>query len=258
MTAVLVDPETSAVGQGPTVLLLHPLGVDRTVWGRLARRLAGFRVLSYDLPGHGASPAPAGPLVVGDLADQAARVLDQEAGPAHVVGLSLGGLVAVDLAARHPGVVRSLVVVDAVARYPEAMRRMWHDRAALVRERGMEPVVAPTLDLWFTAEARTGRAPVVGEVEALLRAMDPEGYARACELLAEADTRELLPRVAAPTLVVCGDDDAPPFTAAAPVLAEATGEGRLAWLLGARHAGALEQPEAIADLLRAFFDGVTR
>lgn len=253
----LTDPELSETGTGPTVLLLHPLGVDRTVWGPVARRLDGFRVLSYDLPGHGSAPVPTRSLLVGDLADQAAGVLGREPGPAHVVGVSLGGLVGLDLAARHPERVRSLVVVDAVARYPDAMRQMWRERAQLVREEGMEPVVGPTLDLWFTARARSARTPVVEEVEALLRAADPEGYARACELLAEADTRELLPRITAPTLVVCGDDDAPPFTAAAPVLAGSVANGRLAWLLGARHAGALEQPEATADLVRAFLDGVS-
>jgi len=145
--------------------------------------------------------------------------------------------------------------VDAVDVYPPPMRSMWQDRAALVRAEGTTPVVEPTLELWFSAEAREAGAQVVDTVRGLLLATDPEGYARACEALQTADTSELLASIRATTLVVCGEYDAPAFTAAAPRLADTVPNGRLVWLPGARHAGALEQPEAFAGLLADFLSG---
>jgi 3-oxoadipate enol-lactonase len=132
------------------------------------------------------------------------------------------------------------------------MQQMWRDRAVLVRECGMAPVVDPTLELWFTGEARAAEMPVVATTRSLLSAADPDGYAWACDLLASADTRGLLPAIKAPVLVVCGDQDAPAFTEAAPALAATVPDGRLSWLAGARHGAAFERPRELADLLMAF------
>jgi 3-oxoadipate enol-lactonase len=246
-------PHLQATGEGPPVVLLHPLGVDHSVWSPVTARLTGFTFLTYDLPGHGRTPAPQRRCTVDDLADQLADLLaGAGVGGAHVVGVSLGGLVAQAFAARHPDLVDHLVVVDAVDVYPPAMRTMWVDRAALVRSQGLEPVVGPTLELWFTPAARDSGDEVVDTVRRLLLDADPEGYARACETLEAADTSGQLGRIAAPTLVVCGESDAPPFRAAAPRLAGAVADGRLVWLPQAQHAGALERPDAFVDLLRAF------
>ena len=258
MTEDLPPPELHRTGTGPPVVLLHPLGVDHTVWAPVEAQVAGVTFLSYDLPGHGGTPAPDRRCTIDDLADQLAALLrSEDVGPASVVGVSLGGLVAQSLAARHPASVDRLVVVDAVDVYPPAMRTMWHDRAELVRSEGMAPVVQPTLDLWFTPAALEGPQEVVRTVERLLLDADPEGYARACEVLETADTGHLVARIAAPTLVVCGEDDAPPFTSAAPRLAETVKDGRLAWLDHARHAGALERPAAFASLLATFLQAAS-
>jgi 3-oxoadipate enol-lactonase len=253
VTLPLPVPEMVRAGDGPPVVLLHPLGVDRTVWRQVEMAIPGFRFLTYDLPGHGATPAPGERCTVEDLSDQLADLLrTADVGPAHVVGVSLGGLVAQALAAREPALVDHLVVVDAVAVYPSAMRDMWRERAALVREQGIEPVVVPTLELWFTAGALERDEDVVRTVRRLLRDTNPEGYARACEVLESADTTDLLERITAPTMVVCGEDDAPAFTAAAPLLAESVAGARLEWLTGVRHAGAFEHPSAFAALLASF------
>jgi len=256
VTTDLPRPQLHRTGGGPPVVLLHPLGVDHSVWSPVQTRLERFTLLGYDLPGHGRTAVPASRYTVDDLAEQLAGLLDEQAvGAAHVVGVSLGGLVAQALAARRPDLVDHLVVVDAVDVYPPPMRSMWQDRAALVRAEGTAPVVEPTLELWFSAEAREAGAQVVDTVRGLLLATDPEGYARACEALQTADTSELLASIRATTLVVCGEYDAPAFTAAAPRLADTVPNARLVWLPGARHAGALEQPEAFAGLLADFLSG---
>ena len=254
----LRGPELHRTGEGPPVLLLHPLGVDRSFWDGVVPALGGHEVLAYDFPGHGETPVPADPYTVEDLADQARELL-ADAGQARVdvVGVSLGGLVALRLAADVPDLVRRLVVVDAVAVYPQPMREMWRDRAARAPAEGVEPFLDPTLALWFTAERLAEGGPVVDGARRAFLAGDPRGYALACRALEQADVAGVLDRITAPTLVVCGEDDAPPFTAAARDLGERLPDVRVVWLSPARHAGVLEQPEQFRDALVGFL-GETR
>jgi 3-oxoadipate enol-lactonase len=246
-------PTLYRTGEGPPVLLLHPLGVDRSFWDGVVPTLSGSEVLTYDFPGHGDTPAPEQPYGIAELAVQARQLLtDAGVGPVDVVGVSLGGLVALQLAADTPDLVRRLVVVDAVAVYPEPLRAMWRDRAERAPVEGMEPFVDPTMGLWFTPEALANGGPLVESVRARLRAADPHGYALACRALERADVTGVLDRIAAPTLVVCGEDDAPPFTAAASDLAARLPGARVEWLAPARHAGVLEQPDQFRAALAGF------
>jgi len=249
----LPAPVLHRTGQGTPVLLLHPLGVDASFWDGVVPALDGHEVLTYDFPGHGRTPVPAEPYTIEDLADQARQLLD-EAGVARVdvVGVSLGGLVALRLAADAPDLVRRLVVVDAVAAYPEPMRDMWRDRAARAPAEGVAPFLDPTLALWFTADRLAEGGPVVEGARRSFLAGDGRGYGLACGALAQADLTSVLDRITAPALVVCGEDDAPPFTAAAAQFGERLPDARVVWLSPARHAGVLEQPEQFRDALVGF------
>jgi 3-oxoadipate enol-lactonase len=227
--------------------------VDRSFWEGVLPALQGFEALTYDFPGHGRTPAPPEPYTVEDLADQAQALL-ADAGHARVdvVGVSLGGLVAQRLAADAADLVRRLVVVDAVSVYPEPLREMWRERAARAPVEGLDPFLDPTLGLWFTADRVAEGGPVVEQVRRAFLAGDPRGYALACRALEQADLTGVLDRITAPTLVVCGEDDAPPFTAAARKLGERLADARVVWLSPARHAGVLEQPEQFRDALIGF------
>ena len=259
----LPEPVLHRTGEGPPVLLLHPLAADRSFWDGVIPALDGFEVLSYDFPGHGETPVPAETYTIEDLADQA-RALLAGAGyvAVDVVGVSLGGLVAQRLAADAPELVGRLVVVDAVDVYPEALRDMWRDRAARAPDEGVEPFLEPTLALWFTARGLAEGGPVVEQVRDGFLAADPRGYGLACRALELADVTGVVDRISAPTLLVCGEDDAPPFTAAARRLAERLADARLVWLTPARHAGVLEQPEqfraALLDFLREDRSAIAR
>jgi 3-oxoadipate enol-lactonase len=243
----------TAAASSPAVLLLHPLGVDRTMWDPLVERLDGMHAFAIDLLGHGAAPPPQTRSSVEDYAAAAADLLRRrDDGPVHVVGVSLGGLVAQVIASAHPELVARLVIVDAVPVYPEQMRQMWRDRATAVRADGMSAVLDPTLALWFTQAARERSTPEVARARDLLAVADPEGYARSCEVLETADTTDRLPSIVAPTLVVCGTEDAPAFTAAAPRMTASIPDARLEWIEGARHAAAFERPDAMRTLLQEF------
>ncbi|MGW4794609.1 alpha/beta fold hydrolase [Nonomuraea sp. NPDC004297] len=246
------------------LLLLHALGADAHCWAEVTTALSGTpdgtlheppdgafgEVFAVDLPGHGRAPCLPRGAGIGDVADLVAGLLAGER--VHVAGMSLGGLVAQELAARHPGLVDRLVLADTVAVYPEPMREMWRERARVAREHGLAGLAGPMAEMWFTDAARDG--PAAAQVRERFLAMDAEGYARACEALESADTTALIPAIGAPTLVVCGSADLPPFTDAARLLHARLPGSELVWLDGAKHAAPLEHPAAFAAAVRIFLD----
>ncbi|MEV0563812.1 alpha/beta fold hydrolase [Dactylosporangium sp. NPDC050588] len=251
MSGVAVRGRTLREGQGPTVVLLHPLGAGADFWQPAAASLDGLGVYSVDLPGHGGCPVPDDPYGTADVAAALAthlRGLGHES--VHVVGLSLGGLVALELGAHDPGLVSSLVVAATVPSYPEDWREKWRARAADAGRLGVTPFVEPTLQLWLTPAALAADGPEVAYVKRTLGGTDPRGYALACLALADADVTPRLGTITAPTLLVDGELDAPLFHDGAARLARSIPGARRAVIAGARHASALEFAEPFARLVR--------
>ncbi|MGH6969220.1 MAG: alpha/beta fold hydrolase [Stellaceae bacterium] len=241
-------------GNGPPVVLLHCLGVDHRLWPiALAGMEREHTLLAYDFPGHGASPVPLAPYGIADLSAQLAAVLDRAGiARATLAGISLGGLVAQHFAVRHPARVDRLVLIDTTPCYTDELRKMWAVRAAQARQDGVGALIPGLLEIWFTKAFAAQDPPAVRYVRGALELCPGEGYARACEALAAADLRDLAAKIAAPTLVVCGEQDIPSFLDAARWLDANIANSRLAWLAPARHASILERPEAFRRALREF------
>jgi 3-oxoadipate enol-lactonase len=258
-------------GVGAPVVLLHPLGADLDFWRPVAARLDGHACYALDLPGHGSAAVPDGGYSLDELADEVAcHLAAQGIHRAQLVGLSLGGIVALRLAITRPDLVSSLVVADAVARYPDDWPAQWHARAARAREQGVASMREALISLWLTPASRGG-ATAADSLGGAIAAVSPggataaetyadqafarmsdEGYALACELLADVDLRAGLAQIAGPTLVLCGAQDAPMFRDAADGLAAAITGAELGWIPAAAHASALEQPAEFASQVAAF------
>lgn len=214
---------------------------------------SGYRVLRYDLPGHGTSPDPRQPYGMAALAEQLAAVLDGSGvARAHVVGMSLGGLVAQEFAGRFPGRVDRLVLVDTTPQYPAALKQKWVERAATARSSGVAAMIEEKLGIWFTPEFVAAGGPAIQYVRATLAACSGEGYARACEALQAADLRDSVRRIRAPTLILLGDGDLPPFHEAAAWMAARIADSRVALIENARHAAPIQQPREFVRLVREF------
>ncbi|MFI1618329.1 3-oxoadipate enol-lactonase [Streptomyces lydicus] len=231
----------------PPLLLGPSLGTTGAVWDPQLPALAErFRVVRWDLPGHGGTPAaetttvPALARRVLDLAD--ALGIDRFG----YAGISLGGAVGAWLAAHHPERITSLTLICSSARFGEPAG--WHDRAALVREAGLGPVAGGTAGRWFTP-AFAGSPQAVALVDTLRRTVAPTGYAACCDALAGFDLRDGLARITAPTLVVAGRADPATPPAHARELADGIPDASLVELAGAAHLASVERPAAVLAAL---------
>lgn len=248
-------------GQGPLVVLSHALGCDLSMWDGVAAALQDrYTVLRYDQRGHGKTPATAGAYGMDDLADDAAELIRaQGTGPVHFVGLSMGGMTAQALAARHPGLVRSIVVANSAASYDEAARAMWQARIDTVLANGVPPIADGALQRWFTPEFRAdlvnGGAARVARLRAVLEATQAAPYAAACAAVAGIALDEGNARIACPTLVIAGSRDEATPPAMSQAIADRIPGARLA-SLDAAHLSTVEQPEGFARLLTEFWEGL--
>lgn len=235
----------------PTVVLSNSLGTDLSMWDAQAAVLATrFHVVRHDTRGHGASAAPAGPYTIALLGRDVLALLDHlDIERAHVVGLSMGGVIAQWLGAHAPGRLHKLVLANTAARI--GTEEGWRARAATVRADGMNEIAAGAPGRWFTPEFVARQPVVVGLTQKTLRGLHPEGYAACCEALAVADLSGDIGRVVAPTLVIAGALDPVTTMLDAQALADAIPDATLA-KLPASHLSNIEAPDRFTDLVATF------
>lgn len=229
-------------GDAPVLVLPCSLGTSRELWDP-APFTQRFRVLRYEHRGHGESDAPAGQYTMEELASDALTLLDTlRVDHASWIGLSLGGMVAMWIAACAPERIERLVLACTAARMPSP--QAYAERAGVVRKQGLEPLADDVVSRWFTAAAPDA---LRARFRAILVATRPEGYAGCCEALAEWDFRDRLAEIAAPTLVIAGAEDESIPAEHTDLLAERIPDARGTVLEGAAHLANLERPAAFAD-----------
>jgi 3-oxoadipate enol-lactonase len=242
-------------GHGPTVVLSHGLGCTLAMWDEVVALLKSeFTLLRYDHRGHGKSDVPAAPYTIDMLADDAAALIATQAtGPVHFVGLSMGGMTAQALAARHPQAVKSIVIANSASWYDETAKGLWATRMATVRAKGVAAIADGALPRWFTAAflADAAGAARIARTRAELENTDSGGYVACCEAIAGMDLRAGNARISCPTLVIAGarDEATPPVLSEKMVASIAGAELRS---IDAAHLSAVEQPEAFAGLVGDF------
>ncbi|GAA1969830.1 4-carboxymuconolactone decarboxylase [Catenulispora subtropica] len=239
-----------------TPLLLGPsIGTSLRLWepqlDALTRR---HRVLRFDLPGHGGSPAVPDARTTRELAAYVLALADAQGWDAFAyAGVSLGGAIGARIAIDHPERVTRLALLASSADFGGS--RPWLDRAELVRAEGTAPLLTTSPARWFADPAATADSTLGRALLSDLAAADPEGYARCCEAIADHDVTAVLGRIQAPTLVVQGRQDpaTPPVHGRA--LADGIPHARLLELPGAAHLPGVDRPAAVTDALLRHFEG---
>jgi 3-oxoadipate enol-lactonase len=239
----------------PVLVLGNSLGTNFHLWdAQLTDLAARFRVLRYDMRGHGLTEAPAGvdAYTIDGLAGDVLALADAlKVDRFHYCGLSIGGMVGQRLGARAPDRVRSLALCNTTMKVgaPQAYR----DRADAVRRNGLASIGDAVLERWFTAGFLKRNPDTARGMRTMLVRNSVEGYAGCCLALAAMDLGADLRAIACPTLVVAGaKDQATPPEAGRAIAAVVPG-ARFVEIADCAHISSVEQPAEVAAALTAFF-----
>jgi pimeloyl-ACP methyl ester carboxylesterase len=203
-------------GEGDPIILVHGLGGSSNSWTPQLGMLAGrYRIVRPDLQGSGRSPLGSGPLSVDGFAEsliRMAKVLGIER--AHFAGHSLGTIICQKIAIAEPRLVRSLTFCAAFLAPPDQGRQGLKDRAAKARAEGMSEVADALLKAAISNHSKQNNPVALAAARESLMRQCPQGYAATCEALAAVEAADVA-RIAAPTLLIAGEDDpvAPPSIA---------------------------------------------
>jgi 3-oxoadipate enol-lactonase len=232
-------------GQGPPLVLLHSLAMAGAMWdGAVAALADRFEVVTVDLRGHGASEGDGRPFSVEDMAGDLAELLDALGiERTSLLGLSMGGSVAIVFAALFGDRADRLVLADTTANYGPDRVESWEERARTAVERPREAQLDFQLERWFSPAFRERDPDAVRRMGEIFVACDSQVHAAACRALGALDANALVGEIRAPALVIVGEEDyaTPPDMARA--LAEGIPDARLSVLPGVRHMSLIERPD---------------
>ena len=239
----------------PALTFVNSLGTDMRLWEPQANRLSKYyRVLRYDIRGHGKSSLGDGPMTIEQLGrDLRALLSHLEIERTHVCGLSLGGMVALWLAACHPERIDRAIFANTSARI--GTPGVWQSRIAAVRGGGMAAIREQVVARFLGEEFRARRPDVSETIGEMLLRQSAAGYIAACMLLQETDLHPIIPSIRAPSMIISGtrDEATPPYQAAE---LQAAIAGSRAAMLDAAHLSNVEQPDAFTDQVIRFLGTV--
>ncbi len=242
------------IGEGPSIVFAHGAAADGRMWQpQLAALADEFTVVAWDEPGAGRSSDAPTDFGLADYADCLAALIEELAlGPAHVAGLSWGGTVVLELYRHHPRLVATMILIDSYAGWkgslPEDEVR---NRVAGARQLLAAPAdqFDPTLPGLFAADPAPEFVPLLEQMAADVR---PESLGTQLFVMAEADQRDLLPRITVPTLLIWGELDARSPLGVARQFEQAIPDTKLVVIPGSGHVANLERPEQVNEAVRKF------
>lgn len=241
-------------GTGEAIVLIHGVGADLENWDGVVAALGdGFDILRYDLRGHGESSKPPGPYSLDDFVEDLRGLLqDNEIDKAHIVGFSLGGLVAQGFALKHPECVDRLILISTVAGRTEAEKQRVLARAETLGQRGAGAHLGEAVSRWFTDEFIRSRPDVLEWRRQKSLKNDPAAYAAAYRVLATADLADELHRIEARTLVMTGENDVGSTPRMARLIADRVPDSVCVIFPDLKHSVLLEAPETVALEIHRF------
>lgn len=246
---------------GLPLIFLNSLGTDLRIWDKLVPHFAGrYQIIRYDKRGHGLSDAPPGPYQLSDHTADLTGLLDHLGlAKAVLVGNSVGGMIALDFAIRHPERVETLILCDTAAKIGTA--DYWHERITAVRSQGIAPLAEAILSRWFSPAFAAQQPAAYRGYYNMLTRTPQEGYAATCEAIRDADLRDQVGQIQGQALVLCGAEDGATPPELVRGLAEGLGRvgtrGRFALIAQAGHIPSIEQPATMAALIHTFLEEIS-
>ena len=252
--AIQINYEITGQKDAPVVMLSHSLASSMVMWNPQLEALEPhFRVLRYDMRGHGDSDAPEGAYSLELLVEDAVALLDALGiDTVHFVGLSIGGMIGQGFALNHAGRLKSLTLCDTSAIMPQEAQPILQERITAARENGMADQVDGTLERWFTPQYLQENPPEVEMIRQQIAATPLAGYLGCSEALRGLDYLDRLSEIKLPTLIMVGEEDPGTPVAASEAIHERIAGSKLVILPAARHLSNIEQAEAFNQSLMDF------
>lgn len=235
----------------PPLVLLNSIGTDIGLWDRtIPLLLPAFRLLRIDTRGHGGSDAPAGDYTLAMLAADVAAVIEEAAiGPASVAGVSLGGMIAMQLALDRPDLLRALALVCTSAAMDPAA---WDARIAAVRQDGTASIATMAVGRFLSPDFAARHPEIADGLRDGIARQADDGYAGAGAAIRDMTLADRIAGIAVPTLVVTAERDvSTPYAGHGERLLERIPDACHASVPGA-HLPPIEAPDALAVALRGF------
>jgi 3-oxoadipate enol-lactonase len=256
---ITIEYDLSGNDSGPVVVLSHSLGCSRQMWEHQVNVLEkDYRVLRYDMRGHGHSEAPAGRYSFDMLGKDAVGLLDAlQIDRIHWVGLSIGGMIGQCLALDYPERLSSLVLADTMAIMPDEVQPIWQERITTAREKGMTALVEGTFANWFTPEFLASGNPVIEKIQQQLITTPLDGYIGCIWALRELNYLGRLTEITVPTLIIVGEKDMGTPVAASQAMHGRIRESRLVVLPDAAHLSCIAKPDEFNQSLLGFLQSST-
>lgn len=244
------------IPDNPALVFINSLGTDLRCWSRVVPHFEDrYALITYDKRGHGLTDSPDPPYTIRQHADDLSLILDNF-GLRHpvLVGISVGGMIALDYAARHPDRIAGLVLCDT---YPKiGTSELWNERIAGIQAQGMAELAGTIIARWFDPAYPERDAATYGGYLNMLERTPLTGYIGTCEAIRDADLRSVVKHITAPTLVLCGENDlaTPPDLVRS--LAEEIAGAQFSLIEEAGHLPCVEQPEIVSRVIRDFLTGM--
>jgi 3-oxoadipate enol-lactonase len=234
----------------PWLVLSHSLACSVRMWDPQVEAFKDrYRILNYDMRGHGATSAPPGPYSLDMLADDVlglAKSLKVE--KARYCGLSIGGMIGQTIAIRGGGPFERMVLADTTHTQPPEAIKQWEDRIRIAQTQGMAALFESTMELWFTAPFRA--TPPAKRIAGLISSTPAAGYIGCGQAIMKLNTTARLKDIRLPVLAITGEQDG--AAAGTRYIGEHIPGAKFVNIAQAAHIANVEQPEAFNRALREF------
>ena len=237
--------------QGSSWLILsHSLACSTRMWDpQVAALKDRYCILNYDMRGHGKSAAPKGPYTLDMLADDVLGLMKElKIERAKYIGLSIGGMIGQHLALKAPQRFEKMVLADTGhTQTPETIKQ-WEERIRIAESQGMKPLVAGTMERWFTPAFRD--KPEARKIADIIAATPVNGYVGCGRAIMKLSTTDRLKDIKLPVLAITGESDA--AAGGTKYIGEHVPGAKFVSIAQAAHIANIEQPEKFNQALRDF------
>ena len=250
----MINSNVQQSGQGEDLVLIHGLGGNLQSWDIVANILqTRFKVLRYDLRGHGKSDNPVGPWTLDDFVDDLESIIaNNNISNPRLVGFSLGGLISKGYTIRHTDKVSQLAILSAVAGRTEQELKKVRQRVTNLENGDLDSNIELAMERWFSPEFRKEHPQKVAQRIDTLKSNDPMGYLNAYRVFGLSDLSDQLHNIKCPTLVMTGEFDPGSNVRMSTLMHQRIENSQLEILPNLRHSVLVEAPELIAQKLNAF------